>query len=175
MKSSLLQLLIVAILCVGTLVGYRVWYGVVASSSAAAAAAQDTIDARKSEIDAAASGKTALGRLVEAEEAVQGYFVPEESVPTFIGDIERLGRSLGTTVTVLSVAKSGTGNETLLTLSITVRGGFESVLRTVGSIEYAPYSLSIRSLALAQETKGTWRADVRMIVGVAPPGMTKKP
>ena len=62
----------------------------------------------------------------------------------FINGLEAQGQALGTTVSVLSVS-AGTGKQPTFMLSLTIEGTFDTVMRTVGVIEYAPYDISLYS------------------------------
>ncbi|MFA7302851.1 MAG: hypothetical protein WC030_03845 [Candidatus Paceibacterota bacterium] len=168
MKSSLLHLTTAALVCAAALIGYRVWYETVVSRSLVAASIREVMDAEGAERGAATAVNTTLEELVGVEAVAEKYFVSEREAPAFISDIERRGRALGAQVAVSSVAKTGTGPDAQLALAISVRGGFDEVLRTVGAIEYAPYGLSVSTLLLTQETRGVWRAEVRIVVTAAP-------
>jgi len=168
MTASLIRLAIALVVCTAALIGYRVWYGVVANNSVAVVSAQRTIDERIAARTREASSQPALAQLADDEALIQSYFVTEEEAPTFISDLEQRGRQTGTTVTVTSVAKSGADLTATLALALVVRGGFDAVMRTVGVIENAPYDLSIASLVLAREADKSWRADVHLSVGAVP-------
>lgn len=68
-------------------------------------------------------------------------------------------------MSVLSVSTSGTVAQPTLAFTLTVKGTFDAVMRTVGSIEYAPYDLSITALTIAQDDKNSWHADLKLSVG----------
>lgn len=107
-------------------------------------------------------------RLALEEAAVGQYFVNEDNVPGFINALEARVRAQGATISIASVSRSGTATEPALALALTVTGSFEQVMRTVGSIEYIPYATKLTSVNVVYDPAGTWRADVRLSVGLLP-------
>lgn len=172
MKSSLSQLVVVSIICAVTLIGYGIWYAAVSGKSAKVAELQNSITAKTETVNRIAATRATLASISGDEAVVQGYFVPEASVVAFIDSLQAHGRLLGTTVSVLSVSTVGTTVAPALALSLTVRGTFDAVLRTVGTIEHAPYALSVSALDVTQDGKGSWHADLKLLVGSRAAGDT---
>jgi hypothetical protein len=156
------------IICVAALAGYGVWYSAIAAKSATVAALQDGIDTKTETINRIAATRATLADIASDEAVVQNYFVPELGVVTFIDALEARGKELKASISVLSVSTSGTSARPTLTLTLSVEGTFDAVMRTLGSIEYAPYSLSLTTLSVMQDDGGTWRADVKLVVGSVP-------
>ena len=168
MRSTLLFNFIGALLvCSAVLAGYGVWYAAIASKSAAVAHLQNQIDTTNENASRATSARAALAEIADDEATVQNYFIPETGVVVFINDLETRGRSQGAAINVLSVSTSGTSIQPTLTLSLTIGGTFDAVMRTVGMIEYAPYNISIITISLTHEAT-VWRASLNMIVGSVP-------
>ena len=155
-------------LCVVTLIGYGFWYAVVASKSAAVASIQNQIDTKTESAARVASARTALAEIVGDESAVRSYFVPETEIVSFIDDLVARGRTLSAMVKILSVSADNSHNQSTLSFSLTVKGTFDAVMRTVGMIEYAPYNLSIAKLSVGKDGKDIWHADIELLVGSVP-------
>ncbi|OGG78046.1 hypothetical protein A3A36_02620 [Candidatus Kaiserbacteria bacterium RIFCSPLOWO2_01_FULL_52_12b] len=171
MKSPLSHFFVALAVCIFSLIGYGVLYNAVTDKSAIAENLQVKISQKTESIDRISSARTALSEIAGDEAAVQSYFIPETGVVAFINDIEERGRSLGTTVTILSVSigKASTSTPQILTLAVTVKGTFDAVMRTVGAIEYAPYDLSLPSFSVGRDGENTWRADFKLAVGSVSP------
>lgn len=162
MKSPLVHIIFAFSLCVAMLIGYGVWYAVIKDKSAAVASLESQIVTKTDAMSRVASARAALAEIAGDEARMQGYFVPETGVVAFINNLEALGQTQGsTTISVLSVSTSGA----TLTFTLTIKGTFDAVMRTVGAIEYAPYDLSISTLSLIQDGKNIWHADLNLLVG----------
>jgi hypothetical protein len=168
MKSSFLKLTIALVICAVILTGYGVWYAVVSIKSASVADLENQITAAIETAGRMASVRTALSKIIGDETIVQSYFVPEASVVAFINSLEARGHSQGATVSVLSVSAGSELVQPTLVLTLTIKGTFDAVMRTIGTIEYAPFAISISSLSLGQDFKNEWHANVKMYVGSIP-------
>lgn len=165
MKSSFLHAAGALALCLAILSGYGVWYAAVAAKSAAVASLQSEIDTKTETMSRVAAARATLSQLADDEAIVQGYFVPEAGIVPFIDAIQTQGRTIGASVSVLSVGTAGTASQPSLVLSLSINGSFDTVMRTVGSIEFAPYALSITDFSVSQDAKEGWHADLKISVG----------
>ncbi|MDP2665612.1 MAG: hypothetical protein Q8P23_03185 [bacterium] len=168
MKTHFSHIVVAISVCLIALIGYGMWYAVISAKSTTIADLQSRIDTKTETVSRIAATRATLAGVTSDEERVQGYFVSEAGVVAFIDALERREKTLGTTVDVLSVSTSGTAAQPSLTLSLTVKGTFDAVMRTVGSIEYAPYDLSISAVFIAQDAENSWRADLKLFVGSLP-------
>jgi len=168
MTSSLRHIIIAVVIASATLIGYGVWYSIISAKSTAVADLQNSIATKTETANRIAATRASLADIASDEAIVQNYFVPETSVVAFINSLEGKGKAQRATVSVLSVSTGGTAAHPALTLALTVKGTFEAVMRTVGSIEYAPYDLSITSLGVVQDAKNSWHADLKLLVGSTP-------
>lgn len=168
MKSIFTHLIFSLVICTATLVGYGFWYAAVAEKSAAVTALQGQIDAKSEAVSRIATTRAALTEIAGDETAVQSYFVPETSVVAFIDGLERRARSLGATLDVLSVSMGGVPVRPTLVFSIVIKGTFDVVMRAVGTIEYAPYAISISDLSIGQDDKKNWSANLKLLVASVP-------
>lgn len=168
MKSVFLRLGVSIGGCALVLVGYVAGYGIVVEKSEVAADLGRQIDAINATTIQAISDRAALEEISKEEVFIQNFFVSEEDIATFIDDLELRGRNQGAVVTVSSIVKGGASAPATLGITLTVKGTFDAVMRTVGSIEYAPYNLSVSSLVIAQDEEKSWHADLKMTVGSVP-------
>jgi hypothetical protein len=170
MKRSLIACIVSGILLVLALVFYAAWYQTVATASAAADNLGNEITVRSRTQVLITAARAALAQLSSTETDVEAYFVAPQNVVPFIETLQSLGSSIGSTVNVLSVAASPVPGGTsaalpTITISLSITGTFDQVVRTIGAIEYAPYDLTISMLSLSAGAKGIWTADVTLLVG----------
>lgn len=167
MKSALTQLIAAIVICTLSLIGYGILYGVISAKSVEVGNLETQIETKTEAATRIVSARAAIAEISGDEMAVQNYFVPETSVVSFIDSLQARGRAQGTEVGVLSVSSNSGAHQTL-TLSLTVKGSFDALMRTIGTIEYAPYALSISSLTVAQDSKNAWHAALIVVVGSIP-------
>ena len=174
MKSPFSHLGIVFIICTGLVAGYCFLYSVIVTKSVAVVETQNQIDAETETASRSASVPAIIAKIADDETAIQKYFVQENGVMAFINTIEALGKTQGTTITVLSVSADGGAHPTLL-VSLSLEGTFDAVVRTVGAIEHAPYDISLSKLSLKQDGANSWHADLGLAVGSTDLVTTKTP
>lgn len=174
MKSPLLQLIIALAVCAVAILGYGAWYGAIADKSTIAANVERDIETKTETGGRIASARATLAEIANDEALVQSYFVSETGVVAFINDLEARGKAQGAAVSVLSVSSGNVGGRSALTLTVAITGAFSAVMRTMGSIEYAPRDISISALTLTQDTKASWSANVKLVVGSASSSPMKK-
>jgi hypothetical protein len=167
MRSALTHLVIALVLGLCAFLGYGFWYTTVSHKSQQVAHLQSQIDDANKNINRIATARTALAEIANDEERVKSYFVPEAGIVAFITFLESLGPPQNSKVSVLSVANSGSVSKPILLLTLSITGGFDSVMRTVGAVEYAPYDLSLSKLSVLQTDKSTWQANLSLSVGSA--------
>lgn len=165
MKTPLLHILIACSVLVAVFIGQGFWYSVVAKKSSAVAELQGQINKRSETAGRIASSRAELAKIANDEIIVRSYFVSENDIVAFIDGLQTRGLSQGTVVKVLSVSVAGTNARPTLSLAVTVTGAFDAIMRTVGSIEYAPYDISISKLSVMKGDKKTWLANLELIVG----------
>ena len=164
MRPALVHLTLASILCVASIGGFAAWYVVISAKSAAVVDLEQQIVSRTDIANRIASARASVAEIAGDEASIQGYFVSNDQVASFINGLEALGKRVGAAVTVLSVSPGTAAVRPTLALSLSVTGTFEAVMRAIGAIEYAPYDLSIPMLSISQEGKG-WRADFGILVG----------
>ncbi len=169
MRTPLIHFGMAITVFIATLSIYGFWYAAITAKSAAAAILESQIETKTETASRIASARAALADISGNEATVRSYFVSEGEVVAFINDLEARGRAQKASVTVLSVSTATESAHSTLTIGLTVNGTFEAVLRTLGSIEYAPYYLRIGTLSLGLEAKNWWHADLSIIVGSTAP------
>jgi hypothetical protein len=172
MKKPLAQIILTAILLVVAIGAYGTWFIQVDSENAKARALAQEIQTKSQDASRIAEAKAALAALAINENSVSTHFVSAKVVP-FLGGIESTGAALKSKVNVVSVGAApvdaGQGH---LNLSVQITGTFDSVLRTLGAIEYAPYDIHITNLTLDTSAPGIWSAAASFSVGTGPASST---
>lgn len=154
---------------------YGIAYAAAVHKSVEVAGIARAIEAETLAASRIASARTALSEIEGSEQAIESYFVSETEVVRFITDIEERGAALGADVSVSSVERAEATGRPKLEIRVSVHGTFDAVMRTFGSIEFAPYDLSIIDFSIKQDIEDTWRAEVHLQVGAAPPATGSLP
>jgi hypothetical protein len=175
MKSPLTHLGITGVVVALSLVAYIAWYSHIKDMSAQVTALQNEIESKTQAAGRLATARSALNELTGDEDQIQHYFVSQNDIVNFIDDLEGRGRTLGTTVNVLSVSTAGTREQPVLALSLSIQGSFDAVARTIGIIEYAPYDIIISKLAFGVGDKQSWHADLSLAAGALQAATSTKP
>ncbi len=173
MKKPLFQIIFAAVLLVLVIAAYGIWFVMVDSENAKARSLSQEIETKSQDASRIAEAKAALAALAVNEESVSTHFVSANEVVPFLGGIEATGAALKSKVNVVSVgaapAEAGQGH---LNLSVQITGTFDSVLRTLGALEYAPYDIHITNLTLDTSGPGAWSAAASFSVGTGPASST---
>jgi len=167
MRSPFIHLLVAIAISIAVISGYAVWYTTVSQKSSEVAGLQNQIVVASEYMNRISYARAALAEIAGDEKEIQGYFVSEEGVVSFINNIETFGVD-GATVKVVSVSKSVPRALPTLLLALSVDGTFDAVMRTVGAIEYAPYAISVLTVGVARGEGDRWHADINITVDSAP-------
>ena len=168
MKSAVIHIIIAFLVCAAALIAHGILYSFIAEKSVLAVALQNQIDAKNEKASRTASSRASLATIAGEEAVVNGYFVSESDVVSFIDNLQQRGVSQGATVKVLSVSTGNANMRPALILAITIMGPFDAVMRTAGAIEYAPYALAFSKLSLAKNDKKIWTANAELVAGSMP-------
>lgn len=166
---SYTHVLIMAVIFIAALSAYGAWYARVGKESADAISLQSEIQAKTQTAARAQEAKTQLNRALADRAAITGYFVNTNDVVPFLETLQSTGAKYGSKVVVESVSSQPAKPHTLLQLSVSITGTFDSVERTLGAIEYEPYDTTVSNVTL--DTPGgagavpQWTAAVTMNVG----------
>lgn len=169
MRSPLAASILAIILLALGIAGYAGLYSLIAAKSVAVVMRAHEIEAKSASVRETASIEAALAQIAVQEAVLRSYIVPEADAIALIDDLESRGRAFGTLVEIDSVAFSSPKARPALLFSLTITGAFDTVIRTLGSIEYAPYDLAVTGFTLSQGVEGdpSWIADVELSVGSA--------
>ncbi|MBU1292445.1 hypothetical protein KJ819_00050 [Patescibacteria group bacterium] len=136
---TFVHLSVALLLFIGLVSAYGFWYSLVGKASAQAAVLSEEIHQKSLESGRVAAARRALTVLAEDEAQVQKYLISENSVVPFLESLENTGKALGASVSVASVSAETSTTRPHLKLSLKITGSFDSVLRTLGAIEYGAY------------------------------------
>lgn len=165
MKSAIINLSIVSVALVLSIIGYVWWHSVLVKKSVSVVNLEHLIVAKMEAAGRIAAARATLSEIEGDEKIVQSYFVSKSDIVAFIDGLESQGRFLGSSVDVLSVAPLDSADRPMLALTLSVKGSFDAVMRTVGALEYSPYDLSVETFSIEQSTTGEWVANVKILVG----------
>ncbi|MGB4076836.1 MAG: hypothetical protein WBK28_04005 [Minisyncoccia bacterium] len=116
------------------------------------------------------SARAQIEELTTEEAFVRSYFVPEEDIVLFLEHLEEIGTGDNAEVSVASV--TGSAKEGHISVSLSVEGTFNAVLKTIGHIEHGSYAVTTESLTFESEGEGRWRAVGVFLVGTTRIAMT---
>ena len=173
MKTPLVAALTSLAVLAAALLGYIALRTMVDAKSVAVLALHQEITSKTAATARLASVREELAARGEVASRVEAYFVPEEGVVNLIDELQARGSAVGATVEINSVAASAPDKSgaSVLNVALSITGSFDSVVRALGSIEYAPYDLSVTDLTLTYDTgKKTWLADATLSIGSAKGG-----
>lgn len=155
---------------------YAFGYTLVGRASAEAARLGAEIHTKSEETTRVIAAKAALASLVEDEAHVRQYLVRQEDIVGFLERLERTGQALGATVEVVSVSADRGTPRGKITLALKISGSFDSVLRTLGTIEYGAFDSTLTNLTFDRPVIGTekseWTAAASFIIGTQTTGPT---
>ena len=170
-KNPLTRLGILLVLCVAAVAVYFLLYRTVTDVSGELAALEKEVREKSTDASRVAAAKNTLRTLDVDEASVAAYLVLSSDIVPFLERLELIGAELGADVSVVSVAKEKEGSREHLVLSLKITGAFESVMRTVGAIEHAPYDIATSELSVARTpaASGEWSASGVFLVGTQSP------
>ncbi|HEV7121750.1 MAG TPA: hypothetical protein VGN56_02915 [Candidatus Paceibacterota bacterium] len=173
MKNPLIQLALAFLLLVAGIGAYGIWFVAVDTENAHARDLAGQIQTKSQDATRIAEAKATLAALATDEASVGSHFVSTDDVVPFLSGLQNTGSALGSKVEVASVGavpvQAGQGH---LNLSLHITGTFDSVLRTLGALEYAPYDMRLTNLSLDTASKGVWSASASFSVGTGPASTT---
>ncbi len=170
-RASLIQFIGSLVLLIIVITLNFFWYNAVVAESAQATQLAGEIKAKSDDSARAEQAKEELAALGTDQSAVQQYFVSTNDVVPFLEQLQSTGSFLGSNVQIASVSATPGTPYGELSLSLSIAGSFNSVMRTLGSIEYGPYDTAINTLTLdaPPSTTGTaatqWVANGVFTVG----------
>lgn len=167
MKPAALQLAIMSVVALLAIAGYVLWYEQVTALDAEAAGLVTEIAAKDAERTRSASARSAEADLAAQEAFVASHLVATGDIVAFLEGLEATGRAYGATLRVASVTGGENSPEGRISLSLSIAGSFDAVMRTVGAIESGPYAGMVQDLSLDTPDGETWSATGIFIIGTA--------
>ncbi len=177
MTASPTRVIIALLIFVAALVAYGMWYRSVTIVSARTVDLAAQIETKTATQKRIAAIRAALDELANDEARVNQYFVSPDTVVSFLEELQAHGADTGASVDVLSVSAGTATTQPTLQISLVIDGSFNAVMQTIGRIEYAPYHVSVSSLALnlakaspsaEAQAEDTWSATMQIAVGSLP-------
>lgn len=160
---------IMLVVLLGVFTAYGAWYAQVGKASSDAISLATQIQERRQSQASAQEAKDQLERALVDEASITGYFVDTDDVVDFLGSLQATGNAQGTNVEVVSVSAEPARPHGVLVLALRITGTFDSVLRTLGAIEYQPYDTVLTGLTLDTTDGGVaarqWEAAATLRVG----------
>lgn len=151
---------------------FSMWYSLVQTQSARAVELAQQVKDKSQATTRVAQAREQLTRLAPEEAAINQYFVSPGDIVPFLEQYSLVGKYLGSQVDVVSVSASPGSPYGTLSLALKVSGPFESVMRTIGLIEYGPYDITTTSLSLDSAAgegvnahKTVWTASLMLKIG----------
>ncbi len=165
-KGPALTLILSILVALGALGGYLFWYYLMQGLRAESAQLEADILAKEGERGRAASARTSEDDLLAQENFIASHLVKTADIVLFLERIEGTGKAFGATVQVASLSGEGKTSNGKISLSLSITGTFDAVMRTLGSIENGPYANMVSDLTLDTPDKGqTWSATGVFVVG----------
>ncbi len=173
MRNPFIPAVLAGLLLIAVIGAYVSFYMLVDSERRQNATLTASIVTKNQDTARIASARAALGTLATAEASIQQYFVNPDDIVSFLESLQGTGKEVQAKVAVVSVAASAVGSPHL-NLSLEITGSFDSIMRTLGRIEYGPYDTKLQSLTLdtAPVSGGTgfaWTASAVFTVGTRLP------
>lgn len=163
-RTPLIHLALALALAVGLAGVYAFWFLAVSRADAGTAGVLAEIESKENERERTAAARAALEDLATEEAFVAAHLIPEEGIVSFLERLEEVGAAQGADVSVASVSGDAAG-EGRITLSLSISGTFESVMRTLGAIEHGPYAIATQNVTLDSGGEGAWTAVGAFTIG----------
>lgn len=167
MKAPLIQLAAALLLALAAIGGYVLWYGYVQGLETQAAALAADVAARDADRAQAASARSAEADVAAKEGFVASHLVETSDIVSFLESLEDTGKSFGADVQVASVSDEAAEAAGTISLSLSVTGPFDAVMRTLGAIEEGPYAAAANDLSLDTSNGQDWTAAGVFVIGTS--------
>jgi hypothetical protein len=92
-----------------------------------------------------------INEVKKIQEKINGYFINEDKIDTFVDYLEKLGVGIGSEVIVKSINISDK-EKNIVTFNISLSGEFNPVIKTINLLENIPYQINITKLYLNKIT-----------------------
>lgn len=167
MKGPQLHFVGACILCVIVSIGYVAWYNLIKDTSMQIALTEDQLRAHTQTEKRIAAARASLTQIDGYDAKIRNYFLEESAVSAFIDKLQSDAENKKVKLEVLSVGKEPVSGHPMLSLTLSITGTFDAVMRTTGGIEYAPYAMSISAYSIQNQSPNVWHATMTLAVGLA--------
>ncbi len=167
MKPALIQLIVALVVLLLLGGGYVFWYDHVQALDARAGALGAEIASKDAERSRSASARSGEAELAAQEAFVASHLVATADIVSFLERLEKTGRGFGAEVHVASVSDTVKASDGRISLSLSVAGPFDAVMRTIGAIEQGPYAMSVQDLSLDTADGSSWSATGVFVAAIA--------
>lgn len=160
-KTALIHAAVALILVLLSIGAYLWWFSHARTLASQARSLASQIEAKQADHSGGAAVRD-LRAQVEAREAfVEGAFVREDDIVSFLEELESVGAGQGVDVGVVSVSDAQGGR---IEIALALRGAFAPLMRTIGLIEHGPYAGATKTLTVEAQEGGVWSAAYTLIV-----------
>lgn len=146
---TLIPLIFAAAVLVASVVLYAGGYYLLNSLMQKSGELATEVAAKNQELENATRAHAALATVASQEGSLDQYLVSKQDIVPFLESLQSVGRPLGSSVNVLSVTDAKDKTRARIQLQLAVTGSFDSVMRTLGAIEYGPYDGVITNLSIS--------------------------
>lgn len=160
MKQAPLVQVVIGSLTALLLVGGSVYaLHIVKQLSSESAALRSEIAAKDAERARSTSVRSGETELVATESYVASHFLKTEDIVSFLEELESTGTTFGAEVNVASLSGDDSASSGRISLSLSITGSFDAVMRTLGAIEHGSYANMVKDITMdTGGGDGTWSA-----------------
>lgn len=151
MKGPAVHLSIAVIALLAAIGAYAFGFTLVTGAKQKATELATAIVAKEAEQARGASARTRLAEVASDEEFLAERLVADAGIVSFLETLESAGDPYGAAVKVASVAGDSADSEGRITLSLSIQGSFDGVMKTLGAIEYGRYAIAPKDVSLIGE------------------------
>lgn len=157
-NSSLIQIIVAGVCLLVVLAGYVFWYQYVQKLQQEVAILSGSILEKEKEHKRSLTARAGEEDLVAQEELIASHVVQTEDIVSFLEKLEASGTEFGAEVSVASVTGGASVPDGRISLSLSISGSFDGVMRTLGTIEHGSYANMVSDLTLDTADASTWTA-----------------
>jgi hypothetical protein len=169
-RTLLIHVVIAAVVLIAVTGAYAFWFNTVQQQSNHARVLAGEVENKQQDQSRIAQAQAQAASLTQDEASISSHFVAPADIVPFLEALQKAGTFYGSTVSVVSVSADPATARGKLNLSLSIIGPFAAVSRTLGSLEYSTYDMTLTSLTFdtpGPDTKGNrvWTAAAVFSVG----------
>jgi Tfp pilus assembly protein PilN len=147
-NAPLVHLVIAGVVALALLGGYVVWLNVVERQRTELATLQSEIAQKDAERTRSFTARSAESDLAETEAFIASHIVQKDNIVSFLEALENTGTAYGAQVDVASLSGDDAASAGRISLSLSITGSFDAVMRTLGAIEHGSYANMVKNITL---------------------------